>query len=429
MKYALINPRWRYEGSIYFGCRDPHLPLEMGYARTLLERHGHSVMLLDAHVQDLPPDTVRHRVEAFAPDFTVVPTAPGYLFWRCPPPELRVPRELLRSLGDAAGCRVLVGPHPSTTPAAALRKTGADIAVLGECEEVLPRLASPSGLDQVAGIARLREDRLVRQGGRQNVDLTCLPAIHWSRDMLHRHHHHRFDQPRHGLGAEMETSRGCFYACSFCAKSDHRDSFRRRPLSTVLEELDGLLAQGVTYVYFIDEIFLPDRELLLALRERRVRFGIQTRVDLWKHTMLDLLGEAGCVSLEAGVESISDTGRQWLHKQCRLDTEALSGLLIHARRHIPFVQATLLDAGTDDPARVAYWRRHLNEQGVWANKPVPLFPYPGSPDYLRRWGPPDDQAWERALDHYLADNTVFSDVQEQAPRPLAELEHNPGEWS
>ena len=28
MRVALVNPAWDYEGSIYFGCREPHLPLE-----------------------------------------------------------------------------------------------------------------------------------------------------------------------------------------------------------------------------------------------------------------------------------------------------------------------------------------------------------------------------------------------------------------
>ena len=26
MRIALVNPAWSYEGSIYFGCRQPHLP-------------------------------------------------------------------------------------------------------------------------------------------------------------------------------------------------------------------------------------------------------------------------------------------------------------------------------------------------------------------------------------------------------------------
>lgn len=33
MRVALVNPRWTYEGSIYFGCREPHLPIELGYTR------------------------------------------------------------------------------------------------------------------------------------------------------------------------------------------------------------------------------------------------------------------------------------------------------------------------------------------------------------------------------------------------------------
>ena len=59
---------------------------------------------------------------------------------------------------------------------------------------------------------------------------------------------------------------------------------------------------------------------------------------------------------------------------------------------------------------------------VSVNEPVPLFPYPGSPDYTRLWGRPDDRAWERAVDHYLARHGSFSDIQETRPRRLAELE-------
>ena len=43
-----------------------------------------------------------------------------------------------------------------------------------------------------------------------------------------------------------------------------------------------------------------------------------------------------------------------------------------------------------------YWRDRLIAGGVWANEPVPLYPYPGSPDYRALWGEPDDEAWERA---------------------------------
>jgi B12-binding domain/radical SAM domain protein of rhizo-twelve system len=220
----------------------------------------------------------------------------------------------------------------------------------------------------------------------------------------------------------METSLGCPYHCTFFSKENFRNGYRKRPLATILDELDGLMAAGIEYVYFIDEIFLPNKELLEALVPRGVKFGVQTRVDLWTPQMLDLLGAAGCVSVEAGVESISVEGRNLLDKKSRLTTEQISERLVHARQTIPFVQANLLDAQVDDPDAVEAWRQYLIGHGVWANKPVPLFPYPGSPDYSRRWGHPDDQAWERAVDHYLASFDAFSDIQEARPRRLSELE-------
>jgi hypothetical protein len=35
---------------------------------------------------------------------------------------------------------------------------------------------------------------------------------------------------------------------------------------------------------------------------------------------------------------------------------------------------------------------------------------------------PDDQAWERAHRHYLRQFDDFSEIQDDRPRPLAELE-------
>ena len=144
MKVALVNPHWTYEGSIYFGCRDPHLPLELGYSRALLDRDGHEVLMLDGQLQGLDNAELARRVAEFAPAMTVVTTAPTYLFWRCAQPELRVPAEFLDHLAGRGGREVAVGPHGSATPAPTLRKLGVDLVIRGECEEVVARLASSS---------------------------------------------------------------------------------------------------------------------------------------------------------------------------------------------------------------------------------------------------------------------------------------------
>ena len=98
---------------------------------------------------------------------------------------------------------------------------------------------------------------------------------------------------------------------------------------------------------------------------------------------------------------MTEEGREALAKRCRLETEDLAELLIEARRHVPFVQGNLIGVDQDDPALVDYWRNRLIDQGVWANAPVPMYPYPSSPSYRAMWGEPDDGAWERAHDHYL----------------------------
>jgi B12-binding domain/radical SAM domain protein of rhizo-twelve system len=428
MKFALINPSWSFDGSIYFGCRQPHLPLEYGYAQALLRHAGHQAEIFDGQLGGLSREQIGSGVAAFGADIAVVTTAPSYLFWRCAPPELRVPQETVADLRDCVETIVAVGPHASTTPATTINKLGVDAVVLGECEDLLPLLAAPRDRwPAIGSLCLWQEGRAVIHGSPHATTMADLPPLRWPDAAIraHDHHHHRFDAAPAGPGAEMESSRGCPYHCSFCAKDNFRNGYRKRPLAAILEEIGGLLAQGVEYVYFIDEIFLPNRELLQALVGRGLKIGVQTRIDLWSHDMLDLLGAAGCVSIEAGVESISEAGRNLLDKNSRLTTDQITERLVYARERVPFVQGNLIDAQIDDEDAVERWREHLQRHGVWANKPVPLFPYPGSPDYAKRWGAPDDRAWERAMGDYLSHHDRFSDIQDGHPLPLERLEQPP----
>jgi anaerobic magnesium-protoporphyrin IX monomethyl ester cyclase len=207
MKVALINPRWTFDGSIYFGCREPHLPLEYGYAKALLTRAGHLAEIIDAQAEGIDETEVASRVAELAPDMTVVTTAPSYLFWRCAPPELGVPQRTLAALGHAAGSTLAIGPHGSTTPRATLRKLGVEAVVLGECEETLVRLAElpRSAWRGISGLCHVEGGEVLVQGGPKAADMASLPALAWPADALarHRHHHHRFDSTPAGPGAAV----------------------------------------------------------------------------------------------------------------------------------------------------------------------------------------------------------------------------------
>jgi hypothetical protein len=105
-----------------------------------------------------------------------------------------------------------------------------------------------------------------------------------------------------------------------------------------------------------------------------------------------------------------------------MSTETLTERLLLTRRHVPFVQANLIEVAGDDEAEIERWRGVMRDAGIWANDPVPLYPYPSSPDYRKLWGEPDDYAWERAHRHYLREFARFSDIQDLQPLPLEELE-------
>ncbi len=432
MKYALVNPHWSFTGSTYFGCAAPHFPLELLSARELLRAAGQEVLLIDAWMEDLTPDQVRLRLDDFNEDFLVIPTAPSYLFWRCPQPELRVPREWVSALRRTSQV-VVIGPHGSVTPRSTMEKVGANVVLRGEPDQLLSMLAT-TPWEMIPGCCWRGGDSVYKSTpGLGATDMKSVGVLDYSDYPVERHKHLHHIFPGNGSdhlmrGAEVEFARGCPYSCTFCNKTLFRNKFRERDLSQVLKEIDQLIARGVDYIYFIDEIFGVGKQVRLLLEEiskRPLSIGFQTRIDLWDEDSLDLLGRAHCVSFECGIESITDAGRDAMNKNCRVTTDRIHDLLVYARSRIPWVQANLIKTAADDPAAIALWQDDLKSQGVWVSEPVPMFPFPGSPEYVTTFGEqPDELAWERAHEFYLGLFTErgYSDIQEQVPLPLKELE-------
>jgi len=427
VKFALVNPNWNFNGSTYFGCRDPHMPLELMFACDHIGAAGHEPLLIDAHINNLTLEQTKRRIDAFQPDFLVITTAPTYLFWRCPPPELRVPIEWIRALSREA-VQVVIGPHGSATPAAVMRKTGCGVVLRGEPDQTVAQLASASW-HEIPGCCFRGDEGFHISPSLGVADIGALTPLDFEGYNVeaHWHRHHVFTHDR-GLGAELEYARGCPWACTFCNKTLFRNRFRERSVEAVLREVDTLIRRGVRYIYFIDEVFgvgKNARRLLEGMAEREIKIGLQTRIDLWNEETLDLLGRAGCISMECGIESITETGREELNKNCHIDTGRINELLLLARRRIPWVQANLVLTEKDDRRQIQAWQQHLRSRGVWASEPVPMFPFPGSPLYTQTFGaPPDDAAWERAYDYYTSTFAAkgYSDIQEQKPVPLKELE-------
>jgi radical SAM superfamily enzyme YgiQ (UPF0313 family) len=153
---------------------------------------------------------------------------------------------------------VAVGLHGSATPMPVLRKLGVDLVVRGECEEIVAAVADSPDRWDIPGTAFFDADGALQVvGGPASAQFSNTPALVWPQEWVtrHAHHHHRFDAEPLGPGAEVEASRGCPYACTFCAKIDFRDGYRRRALEPLLAEIDGLITQGVTYITLSTRFF------------------------------------------------------------------------------------------------------------------------------------------------------------------------------
>jgi len=429
MKFALVNPNWSFTGSTYFGCPDPHVPLELLFAQDQIVAAGHQALVIDAQTEDLSVDRAREIVTRFDPDFVVIPSAPSYLFWRCPPPELRVPKQWFAAIIQGLRAKkVLIGPHGSATPATALRKTAADVVLRGEPDQTIPQLATEPW-DNIAGACFRRDDGTLHLSAELGVtDMKKLKALDFRNYDLtkHWHRHHVFSGE--GRGAELEFARGCPWACTFCNKTLFRNRFRERDVHEVIKEVDRVVNAGASYIYFIDEIFGVGKNVRLLLEEiakRPISIGFQTRIDLWDEAGIDLLARARTISMECGIESITEEGREELNKNCRIGTDRISELLIYAKQRIPWVQANLILTEKDDKQEIKRWQDNLKAHGVWVSEPVPMFPFPGSPLYVQTFGAqPDDQAWERAHHFYTSifADKGYSDIQEQRPATIEELE-------
>ena len=408
MRVALVNPPWSFDGSIYFGCREPHLPLELrlGQGAARSGRATRSLLRRRAAVRPRRRATSRAEVRG-------VPARPHRRHDGAELPVLALrPARAARAAGAAASARRRRrrGSSPSARmarprrarPCASSASTSSSWASARRWWRGSP--AAPGTGSRASRIGDGDRDRVSTAARRRRASSTCRPLA-WPR---------RVDRPppsspsplrRRARSARAPRSRrraAAPISCTFCAKENFRDRYRRRDAGAGDRRRSTRLIGAGRRVRLLHRRDLPAQPAAAARRwsARGLKFGVQTRIDLWKPEMLELLGRAGCVSIEAGVESLTREGRDALDKNCKLDDRRAGRPADRGQAARP-VRPGQPDRDAAGRRRrwSTRWRDRLRDAGVWANDPVPLFPYPGSPDYRRLWGLPDDRAWERAVDH------------------------------
>ena len=121
------------------------------------------------------------------------------------------------------------------------------------------------------------------------------------------------------------SSRGCINKCSFCYRLEK--GLRLRSIDNLFKELKILNEKyGITYFYFRDEMFLPNKkrieEFIQRVKELKtpIKFYFPGRVEFGKDKeILKMLKDAGCQGIGYGLESLDQNVLDLMDKNVKVE--------------------------------------------------------------------------------------------------------------
>lgn len=188
-----------------------------------------------------------------------------------------------------------------------------DYCLRGEADRTFPTfldaVPDPAALEQVPGLTWRHDDRVVanRVVG-EPVDLDGLPYP--ARDLLATSDYYDFAVFGGLRTTQVQTMRGCPFACSFCNQRRRNPSLRAT--ESVVAELRHLRDVGYRAVFFDDPTFTVNtgrtEELVGAIRDADLgmAFGCQTRSELVSPELLAGMADAGFRYVSFGLETTNE---------------------------------------------------------------------------------------------------------------------------
>ena len=363
-------------------------PIGLGYIASVLKKAGHEVTIYN---QDKFHHTEEHLtayLDRNPFDIIGIGIIAGYYQYR----KLIKLSEAINKSKDRP--LYLLGGHgPSPEPEFFIKKTSADIVVIGEGEETITELLSAieehKPLENVKGIAFNKDNKIVinqRRPTIHDVDSIPFPAY----EMFPVHYYSLLRMPHvtnKDFVMPLLSGRGCPFQCTFCYRMDK--GFRPRKNDSIIEEIEFLKHEyGITYIAFFDELLMSSEERTVSLCEDfikaklDIKWDCNGRLNYAKPDVLKLMKKAGCVFINYGIEAVDDAVLKNMKK-------ALTVKQIHKG-----IEATL-DAGISPGFNIIFGnigdnRETLNkgvefllkyDDGAQMRTIRPVTPYPGSPLY------------------------------------------------
>jgi anaerobic magnesium-protoporphyrin IX monomethyl ester cyclase len=287
-------------------------PHGLAYIAAVYKKAGHDVVIYSQDVYHYPEDHLTDYLSHHHFDMVGVSVIAGYYQYR----KLLKISEAINAVPNRP-FYVIGGHGPAPEPEYFLKKTGADLVVIGEGEQtaldIVEVLEGRKRLSDVQGIAYLDSGNLIKTAERpliRNLDDIPLPAY----ELFSMDHYTLLRMP-HITNAErcipILSGRGCTFRCTFCYRMDKE--FRPRSAESIIEEINLLKKDyEVTYIAFADELLMSSEKRTVALCEAFIKAGLNIkwdcngRLNFAKSDLLRLMKQAGCVFINYGIEAVDD---------------------------------------------------------------------------------------------------------------------------
>jgi len=363
-------------------------PQGLAYIAAVLLKKGYEIEVYNQDTNHWPDEHLTEYLDKNRFDVVGAGIIAGYYQYR---KLLKISEAINKS--KQRPLYMLGGHGPSPEPEFFIRKTNADVIVIGEGEltvlEMLEAAANKNNFSHIKGIAYRTGEGVTVNERRQlieDVDTIPFPAYE-----LFPIDHYRLLRMPHSTNKDfimpVLSGRGCTFKCNFCYRMD--EGLRPRSNESIIEEIK-LLKQnyGVTYIAFSDELLMSSTERTMSLCNDFIKAGLNVkwdcngRLNYAKPEVLKLMKQAGCVFINYGIEAMDDRILKNMNK----------GLT--TKQIIKGIEATL-EAGISPGFNIIFG--NIGENNETLNKGVefllkyddgaqmrtirPVTPYPGSPLY------------------------------------------------
>ena len=300
-------------------------PVGLGYIGSVLRDNGVEVKIWNQDLHHYPDEYLTEYLDQEKFDFIGISVVAGYYQYK---KLLALSEAINRSKNRPI--YILGGHGPSPDPEYFLKKTMADVIVMGEGEETIVELvqaiAEKRDLKGIKGIAYRKHNIVIINERRKlikEIDSIPLPAY----DLFPIYYYRLFrtpDSTRRDFVLPMLSGRGCIFKCNFCYRMDK--GYRPRDPQAIIREINYLVEKyRITRISFIDDLLMISvsriEEICKAFikAKLKIKWGCNGRLNFARPDLLRLMKQAGCVLINYGIESMDDQALKNMNKSLTVE--------------------------------------------------------------------------------------------------------------